>query len=68
MLRVILADDEQYERNYLEKVIKESYPGLLEIVYKAVDLSLIHISSYNEKNDKGGKCRCGVQNVQARWK
>ena len=28
MLRVILADDEQYERNYLEKVIKESYPGL----------------------------------------
>ena len=37
MLRVILADDEQYERNYLEKVIKESYPGLLEIVYKAVD-------------------------------
>ena len=37
MLCVILADDEQYERNYLEKVIKESYPGLLEIVYKAVD-------------------------------
>ena len=37
MLRVILAEDEQYERNYLEKVIKESYPGLLEIVYKAVD-------------------------------
>lgn len=37
MLRVILADDEQYERNYLEKVIKESYPGLLEIVCKAVD-------------------------------
>ena len=37
MLSVILADDEQYERNYLEKVIKESYPGPLEIVYKAVD-------------------------------
>lgn len=37
MLRVILADDEQYERNYLEKIIKESYPGLLEIVCKAVD-------------------------------
>lgn len=37
MLRVILADDEQYERNYLEKVIKESYPNLLEIVHKAVD-------------------------------
>lgn len=37
MLRVILADDEQYERDYLEKVIKESYPNLLEIVHKAVD-------------------------------
>ena len=24
--------------------------------------------SYNEKNDKGGKCICGVQNVQARWR
>ena len=24
--------------------------------------------SYNEKNHKGGKCRCDVQNVQARWK
>lgn len=37
MLRVILADDEQYEREYLEQIIKESYPGLLEIVDKAVD-------------------------------
>ncbi len=37
MLRLILADDEQYEREYLEKIIKESYPSLLEIVYKAVD-------------------------------
>ena len=37
MLRVLLADDEQYEREYLEKVIKESYPSLLEVVYKAVD-------------------------------
>ena len=37
MLRVILADDEQYEREYLERIIQESYPGLLE-------LSLIHIS------------------------
>ncbi len=32
MLRLILADDEQYEREYLEKIIKESYPSLLEIV------------------------------------
>ena len=37
MLRLILADDEQYEREYLEKIIKESYPSLLQIVYKAVD-------------------------------
>lgn len=37
MLRLILADDEQYEREYLEKIIKESYPGLLEIVYQAAD-------------------------------
>lgn len=37
MLRLILADDEQYEREYLERVIKENYPSLLEIVYKASD-------------------------------
>lgn len=37
MLRLVLADDEQYEREYLEKIIKESYPSLLQIVYKAVD-------------------------------
>lgn len=33
MLRLMLADDEQYEREYLEKIIHESYPNLLEIVY-----------------------------------
>ena len=34
MLRVILADDEQYERNYLEKVIKErGLPLLLFLCY-----------------------------------
>lgn len=37
MLRLMLADDEQYEREYLEKIIKENYPKLLEIVYKATD-------------------------------
>lgn len=37
MLRVMLADDEQYERDYLEKTIKECYPTLLEVVYKAKD-------------------------------
>lgn len=37
MLRLMLADDEQYEREYLEKIIRESYPSLLEIVYEAAD-------------------------------
>lgn len=37
MLRLMLADDEQYERNYLEKIIKESYPTLLTIMCKAAD-------------------------------
>lgn len=37
MLRLMLADDEQYEREYLDKVIRESYPNLLEVVYQAVD-------------------------------
>lgn len=37
MLRLMLADDEQFERDYLEKVIKESYPTLLNVVCKAAD-------------------------------
>lgn len=37
MLRLMLADDEEYEREYLERVIRESYPKLFEIVYKAAD-------------------------------
>ncbi len=37
MLRLMLADDEQFERDYLEKVIKESYPTLLKVVCKAAD-------------------------------
>ena len=37
MLRLMLADDEAYEREYLERVIRESYPNLFEVVYKAVD-------------------------------
>ena len=37
MLNVMLADDELYERDYLEKIIKESYQTLLKIVCKAVD-------------------------------
>lgn len=37
MLRLMLADDEQFERDYLEKVVKESYPTLLHIVCKASD-------------------------------
>lgn len=37
MLRLMVADDEQYEREYLERIVKESYPNLLEVVYKAAD-------------------------------
>lgn len=37
MLRLMLADDEQYERDYLEKIINENYPTLLKIVCKAAD-------------------------------
>ena len=37
MLRLMLAEDEQYERDYLEKVIKESYPTLLDVVCKAAN-------------------------------
>lgn len=37
MIRLMLADDEQYERDYLEKVIRKSYPTLLEVVCKAGD-------------------------------
>lgn len=37
MLRLMLADDEQFERDYLEKVVRESYPTLLDIVCKASD-------------------------------
>ena len=34
MLRLMLADDEQFERDYLEKVVKESYPTLLKLSAK----------------------------------
>ena len=37
MLNLMLADDEKYERDYLEKIIKGSYLNLLNIVYKASD-------------------------------
>lgn len=37
MLRLMLADDEQYEREYLERVIQTNYHHCLEIVYKASD-------------------------------
>lgn len=33
----MLADDEQYERDYLEKTIRENYPTLLKVVHKAKD-------------------------------
>lgn len=37
MIRLMLADDEQDERDYIEKVIQDSYPTVMDVVYKAVD-------------------------------
>lgn len=37
MIKVMIADDEQYEREYLNKVISERYTKLLQVVYMAKD-------------------------------
>ncbi|MCR5508813.1 MAG: response regulator [Lachnospiraceae bacterium] len=37
MLKVIIADDEEYERDYLKKTISEKYEGILEVVYAAAN-------------------------------
>lgn len=37
MIRVMIADDEQYEREYLSRFITEHYSGILQIVYTAKD-------------------------------
>lgn len=37
MLKVIIADDEEYERDYLKKTISEKYDGILEVAYAAAD-------------------------------
>lgn len=37
MVRVMIADDEQYEREYLNRFITEQYAGIMEIVYSAKD-------------------------------
>ena len=37
MLHVMIADDEQYEREYLQKILAEQYAGILEVVYMAAD-------------------------------
>lgn len=37
MVRVMIADDEQYEREYLNRFIMEHYDGILQIVYSAKD-------------------------------
>ncbi len=36
-IRVIIADDEEYERDYLWKALSENYEGVLEVVYAAAD-------------------------------
>lgn len=35
MFRVIIADDEQYEREYLKKTVENNYAGVLEVAYMA---------------------------------
>ncbi|MCR4657119.1 MAG: response regulator [Lachnospiraceae bacterium] len=37
MIRVIIADDEEYERDYLERTLSKEYEGVLEVVYAAAD-------------------------------
>jgi YesN/AraC family two-component response regulator len=37
MIKLMIADDEQYERDYLHKAISERYAGILDIVYMAKD-------------------------------
>jgi len=37
MVRVMIADDEQYEREYLNQFIAEHYAGILQVVYSAKD-------------------------------
>ena len=37
MIKLMIADDEQYERDYLNKTISEQYSGILTVVYMAKD-------------------------------
>ncbi len=37
MIRILIADDEEYEREYLKKIIEEDYKGVLELVCAAKD-------------------------------
>ncbi len=37
MIRLIIADDEEYERTFLSRVIEEHYTGVIDIVYAARD-------------------------------
>lgn len=37
MIKVMIADDEEYERDYLKKIISEKYEGILEVVYAATN-------------------------------
>ncbi len=37
LIKVIIADDEEYERDYLKKTLSGKYEGILEVVYVAAD-------------------------------
>ena len=37
MIKVMIADDEEYERDYLKKTLSEKYEGILEVVFSAAD-------------------------------
>ena len=37
MIRIMIADDEEYEREYLARFIKEHYQGVLKLVFAAKD-------------------------------
>ena len=44
MIRIMIADDEEYEREYLARFIKEHYQGVLKLVFAAKDgAELLHV-------------------------
>ncbi len=37
MIKVMIADDEEYERDYLKKTLSEKYEGILDVVFSAAN-------------------------------